>query len=171
MHAGFDDKDDFNEADTSILACDYIRWRLRKEEYDWEECPELPEPNKIRLIMRVLGEDFESRYKSRLDAMVLEMDITPQNGFPSFMGICHYIIENTQISWGQIIAVFAFGGALAVHCLQNGLPQLIGNIADWIAVLCDSKFSNFVQGNEGWVSCFIYIVYDNEIEKIIYRMD
>ena len=144
--------DDFPEADTAILACDYIKWRVAQVGYDWEECPELPQANKIRLVLRVLAEDFESRFKTQLNEMVQQMNINPQNSFPKFMGVCDYMIKNSQTNWGQIVAVFAFGGVLAVHCLENYLPQLIGNIADWLAVLCDSKFADFVDQNGGWVS-------------------
>ena len=83
--------------------------------------------------------------------MIEEIDITPQNSFPQFMGICHGFFEDGQIKWGRIMAVFGFGGALAVYCVEHNLPQLVGNIADWIAVLCDSKFYSFVIDNGGWV--------------------
>ena len=147
--------DDFPEADTSILACDYIRWRLAQIGYDWEDCPELPRPNKIRLILRVMAEDFEALHKKELAILIKQINITPQNSFPSFMGVCESMFEDGQISWGRIVAVFSFGGILAVYCVQNYLPQLVGNIADWIAVLCDARFYNFIASNEGWVKVFI----------------
>ena len=122
------------------------------QDFDWEDCPELPEVNRTRLILRCLGEEFECRYNQQINQMVQEIEITPQTAFPRFMGICDALFEDGEVKWGKIIALFAFGGALAMHCVQNGMPQLVGNVVDWMAVFCDARLGEWIQSNGGWVS-------------------
>jgi len=41
--------------DAHELAFDYINWRLQEENYEWETCPRLGEPDTKRLCMRSVG--------------------------------------------------------------------------------------------------------------------
>lgn len=63
------------------------------------------------------------------------------------------------IKWSRIVALYAFGGLLAVECVKNGLEDQISHIADWIYIYVRNKLSFWICRHGGWVnSQFCYDV-------------
>lgn len=108
--------------EAQLLALDYIQYRLSKldnDAYEWSDCPELPPPSRLRLVMRQLGVEFEERYGAMLAMMIERLHVNADTVYPSFVTASRELFAD-GVNWGRIVALFAFGGALACHCAQNG---------------------------------------------------
>jgi len=135
--------------EAQLLAFDYINWRLSQIEYEWLECPELPPPNRVRLAMRTLCETFEKRYDAILKQMITQLNITSNTVYPSFVSLTRELIKD-GINWGRIVALFSFGGALAVHCAENGMEERITSIAQWVETFTSLELRSWIEANGGW---------------------
>ena len=67
---------DLPEAFYSILSCDYLKWRLSLEEYDFTDCPELPEPESLHHILRNKCYEVEQEMSTLITDMVTELNIS-----------------------------------------------------------------------------------------------
>ena len=56
------------------------------------------------------------------------------------------------VSWSKIVALFAFGARLGQHCRDNGLEDLIEDIAGNLAAFANERIAPFVREEGGWVS-------------------
>lgn len=55
------------------------------------------------------------------------------------------------MSWGKIIALFAFGARLAQHCQSNGMEDRVMEIAANLAQFANKKLTPFLKEHGGWV--------------------
>uniref|UniRef100_A0A915KVV2 Bcl-2 Bcl-2 homology region 1-3 domain-containing protein n=1 Tax=Romanomermis culicivorax TaxID=13658 RepID=A0A915KVV2_ROMCU len=132
-----------------LLACDYIYTKLHKDGYDWSECPELPEPSRLRLAMRSLGDEFEREYKRAFDNMCDALHLTLSSAYPTFFGVADELFKK-GVTWGRIVALYAFGGALSEYCVRKSMPQLVTYVADWVGLYAETRLSNWIDSNGGW---------------------
>lgn len=137
------------DSEAYIMSCDYIQSKLRKNAFNWRECPTLPEPSPLRLAMRSLGEEFERQYKQVFDGMCDTLQVTPTTAYPTFFGVADELFAQ-GVTWGRVVALFAFGGALSDHCIRKGLPQLVSYVADWVAIYTETHLSPWIATNGGW---------------------
>lgn len=142
------------DSEAYIMSCDYIQSKLRKAGYSWPDCPELPEPTPVRLAMRSLGEEFERLYHQVFDGMCDSLQITPVTAYPTFFGVADELFRE-GVTWGRIVALFAFGGALSEQCIHKEMPQLVTYVADWVALYTETHLSQWITDNGGWVSFFV----------------
>ena len=141
---------DLPEAFISILTLQYIKWRLSLEEYDFEDCPELPHPEKLDYIMRSKCKDMESIYDGLIFDMISDLKISPQTTFPDFMDLVNKRLFDKSVDWDKIYILFAFCGKLAIDCLEKGIPQVIANVSDCLAVYIDSRLREWIEKNGGF---------------------
>jgi len=59
------------------------------------------------------------------------------------------------IKWGRIVALFAFSGALAVHCIQKEMPILVEQVVDWTVAYIDGHLMTWIVQNGDWVCLWI----------------
>ena len=59
-----------------------------------------------------------------------------------------------EVTWGKIIALFAFGARLAQHCSQNNLGDLVFDIATLLAQYAVDKLTPFLREHVGWVRTY-----------------
>ena len=133
-----------------VMANDYIKYRLESAGLEWFECPDLPDSTDARLAMRLLATDFERRYNGELAGMVAELSINPDTIYPTFKQIVEQLFVD-GINWGRIVALFAFGGAVAAQCMANERPALVSQVAEWVAVFTRNRLLPWIQQHGGWV--------------------
>ena len=136
--------------DTRLLFADYVRYRLTKEGLEWPGCPDLPPPSRVHLSMRLLGDEFEKRYCEVFQEMCNQLHITPNTAHATFVGIVNELFSD-GIKWGRVVALFSFGGALAVQCVQREMPPLVDNIVDWVTQYVDTSLSSWINNHGNWV--------------------
>ena len=144
--------------ETRRLVADYINFRLQKQGLRWSTCPELPAvPTNVERAMRLLGEEFETRYTEVFQEMCNQLHITPNNAQPTFVAIVNELFSD-GIKWGRIVALFSFGGALAVQCVEKEMPVLVDNVVEWVANYVDSNLQSWIQENGGWVRTILLLL-------------
>jgi hypothetical protein len=141
------------ECDSSILACDYIKFRLGQNGFDFEECPMLPEPEQVQLLIRAKAPNVEHACMGSLWQMCTELNMGPQTDFTQFFDIVDQLFCDREINWPKILLLFAYGGALAIYCFENGMRRLVCNICDWVSIYIDAKLMDWIltKGN-GWLA-------------------
>ena len=55
------------------------------------------------------------------------------------------------ITWGKIIAFYAFTGGLALDCMSHGRSYLLAKIVYWFGVFVMKKLAVWIQNEGGWV--------------------
>lgn len=138
-------------ASTRLLVADYVMFRLRRANLAWDDCPQLPEPGPIQRTMQVLGEAFEERYTEVFQGMTDQLHLTPNTARGTFTTIVNELFSD-GIRWGRIVALVAFGGALAVQCIQKEMPGLVTEVVDWVAEYINMHLMSWIQEQGGWVS-------------------
>ncbi|XP_076460512.1 apoptosis regulator R1-like isoform X2 [Babylonia areolata] len=131
------------------VAEDYIRYRLERNGLSWQNGQRDVTPNEIQRAMRALGDEFESRFSQTFDDMINQLHITPDTAYQTFRTIVHEIFSD-GVNWGRIVALFGFGGKLAVRCVQQSMPQLVNSIVDWVSVYVDTTLRPWISANNGW---------------------
>ncbi len=135
---------------TKLLVSDYIKFRLEKKGLEWTGGPELPEPEKAEKTMRTLGLEFEQRYTEVFQEMCNQLHITPNTAHPTFTAIVNELFSD-GIKWGRIVALFSFGGSLAVQCVEKEMPLLVDQIVDWVTNYVDTHLQSWITEHGGWV--------------------
>ena len=75
-----------------------------------------------------------------------------------------------QISWGKIVALFAFGARLAQHCSDNlGMNDLVFDIATNLADFAVRKLTPFLRQNGGWATLCDAFPMESDYESKIWR--
>uniref|UniRef100_A0A914XQL5 Bcl-2 Bcl-2 homology region 1-3 domain-containing protein n=1 Tax=Plectus sambesii TaxID=2011161 RepID=A0A914XQL5_9BILA len=132
-----------------VMADDYIKHRLESSGHEWFDCPDLPDSTDARLAMRLLAADFERRYNSELACMVTQLSINVDTIYPTFKQIVEQLFID-GINWGRIVALYAFGGAVAAQCMADDRPALVRQVADWVAVFTRNRLQPWIDQQGGW---------------------
>ena len=97
---------------------DYVRYRLESNGLSWQNGQRDVTPNEIQRAMRALGDEFESRFSQAFDDMINQLHITTDTAYQTFRTIVNEIFGD-GVNWGRVVALFGFGGKLAVRCVQQ----------------------------------------------------
>lgn len=141
----------FESSPSFVLAYDYVNYRLLNQGFEWCGCPQLPPIGKVALALRALAERFEHDHIKELQAMIDSLALRPGTAYPTFMHVAATLFE-TGINWGRIIAMYAFGGALAIKCLNDDEPELIASVASFVGIFAEARLDKWISENGGWVS-------------------
>ncbi|XP_002740789.2 bcl-2-like protein 2 [Saccoglossus kowalevskii] len=131
------------------LVVDYIFYRLNSRGLEWPTCPRLSPPTKVNFTMRALGDEFETRYRDVFQGMCDQLHITPSTAYPTFTAVTNELFTE-GITWGRVVAMYAFGGALAVQCVDREMAQYVDRVVDWITQYTDNNLSQWISENGGW---------------------
>ena len=147
---------DMDPIGTRYLVIDYVNHRLTSRGYEWGQCPPLIDPPlKIHITMREKGDDFEERYKTHFQDLVEQLHVTQNTAYSMFKSIVEELFSG-GINWGRIIALFAFGGSLAVRCVETGMPNLVDSVVEWVTTYVEHHLEKWISQHGGWVG-IIYI--------------
>lgn len=141
------------DINTRQIVADYVNFRLQKESFQWAGCPSLPTPGSVQRTMRTLGEEFEQRYTEVFQEMCNQLHITPNTAHPTFTAIVHELFSD-GVKWGRIVALFSFGGCMAVQCVEKEMPILVDQIVEWVTSYVDNHLQSWITEHGGWVSRF-----------------
>ncbi len=147
-----------NNNNTKLLVSDYVKYRLETKGLTWAGAPDLPEPSAVELTMRTLGLEFEERYTEVFQEMCNQLHITPNTAHPTFTAIVNELFSD-GIKWGRVVALFSFGGSLAVQCVEKEMPLLVDQIVDWVASYVDNHLKVWITEHGEWVSCQLFFFF------------
>lgn len=140
---------DMNPTSTRYLVADYLNYRLRKKNYVWSDSPPLQTTNKIHRAMRNLADEFEQRYTTEFSSMVDQLHVTEDIGYPTFNAVAQELFVD-GINWGRIVALFTFGGAIAIQCCEKDMPHLVDAIYEWVSTYVETHLEQWINNHNGW---------------------
>ncbi|XP_033646752.1 bcl-2-like protein 1 [Asterias rubens] len=117
----------------------------------------------IQDALRKMTSEVEYQYQLRtngLDMMDI-LHVTPDTAFSTFHRVVNQIFYNSfnlnvshngiQPSWGRIVSLLTFSGNLVIHCIQNEMPQLVQQIAQWTISYIDTYLLGWINSHGGWM--------------------
>jgi len=134
------------------LVVDYLHHRLQKVGYTWTTCPPLlPQPTKIHLTIRSMGDEFEDRYRTQFEELSDQLQIAHHTAYSTFSTTAEELFLNGGVNWGRIVALFAFSGCLACRFCEQHLTELITSLVDWTATYLEHNLGQWINSHGGWV--------------------
>ncbi|KAJ7365868.1 hypothetical protein OS493_002590 [Desmophyllum pertusum] len=125
--------------EATVLANDFISYRLGNS-----PIPVSP----TAATLRKLADQIEEQYPLLLNHLCHKLNITPATVYQTFFEIASEVFAD-GINWGRIVALFAFGGKLAVYCDQHHMKELVALVTDWVGRyvggLCE-----WIENHGGW---------------------
>ena len=73
--------------------------------------------------MLVMADNMMDEQADTLHAFICKLNLTNATIYPTFVAITKELFEDEgkrTVKWGRIVALYAFSGALARHCYDNG---------------------------------------------------
>jgi len=136
--------------ETSVLVCDYLRFKLERSDYVWSSCPPLPRPPmEVSHSLRALGEEFEEKYSETFSEMCSQLQFTKDTANETFHGVLNEVFS-MGITWSRVIAVFSFSGALALQCVKREMPDVVSEISTWLSNYIDENLIRWIEDHGGW---------------------
>lgn len=133
------------------LACEYER-RYKSNYPDlFHEMKNTPvSPDKIENTLRRLSQMlFQLPLKPLItsNSSSSEGVITEEVNYNTYR---NYSYDDSHISWGHIIALLVFAGALATHAVELDCYDQVEMIIAWVSNFYDTQLSTWFSKNGGW---------------------
>ncbi|WAQ95074.1 B2CL2-like protein [Mya arenaria] len=141
---------DMNPTSTRYLVADYLNYRLSKQNFVWRGCPPLESSaKKIHNAMRSLADEFEKRYSREFNDMVEQLHINPDIAYSTFIAVAQELFID-GINWGRIVALFTFGGSIAIECMLKRMEHLVDSIYEWVSTYVRDHLEDWISTHNGW---------------------
>ena len=112
---------------------------------------------KITSLMRKSGIELENDHIEVFNNLPANLKLNPYNARAIYESIIKKVLENDEVNWGRLVALFAFSGKLTEWFLEQQEVGIVENIVVWLADTI-SENQEYIDQNEGWVS-FIMTIY------------
>lgn len=93
-----------------------------------------------------------SKHELLFKGMMKRLNITQENGYMTFVSIANELFEGDKmaVNWGRIVALYSFGGQLALHCVESKMEDYALNIATFMGRYSSEVVAPFVRQSGGW---------------------
>ena len=109
--------------------------------------------------------EVERRYDSADRDMFRRTPIRNRNVVHVFDRVVKQLFE-TGINWGRIVALYAFGGALARQCVALHLYDFVPLIKRWIVRYVERNLAEWIVSKSGWEGCDRHFRdFDDDVDK------
>ena len=145
---------DMIKVDARKMAIDIVHYVPK-----YQTPPDPSDPGKtMRRTVDEMIVKHEIKFKSMIQHLVKNLDFPvdaeedSQNMIKrTFDGVVHAMFSDEKITWGRIVALYAFGGLVAKHCVQNNMQDYVDFCGDLVADhVCDYLF-RWILHKGGWV--------------------
>ncbi|XP_069176534.1 apoptosis regulator R11-like [Procambarus clarkii] len=92
-------------------------------------------------------------HEKQFKGIFKKLDITHDTGYVTFVGVFNELFEGEKmaITWGRIIALYAFGGQMALYCKDKNMEDLSEKIATFMSKYASEIVAPFVTRAGGWI--------------------
>lgn len=108
-----------------------------------------PDLSAVKEALRDSANEFELRFARAFSDLHRQLHITPATAYRSFESVMDEVFRD-GVNWGRVVGLFAFGGALAVECVEKEMSPLVARLADWMTVYLDNHIQDWITGQGGW---------------------
>jgi len=81
--------------------------------------------------------------------MCVRMCVTRTTAYITFFTMADELFVQS-VTWGEVVALFAFGGVIIEHCIECGMPLMVSQVADWVTVYTQDRVASWIAINGGW---------------------
>ena len=107
-------------------------------------------------LMRKSGVELEKNHIEVFNNLPAKLQLNPCNARGIYESITKKLLENDEVNWGRLVALFAFSGKLAECFLEQQETGIVEDIVTWLAdTISDNQ--EYIDQNGGWVSFIISI--------------
>lgn len=98
-----------------------------------------------------------TKHEILFSGMLKRIKINDQTAYTAFITVANELFEGDKliVNWGRIIALYAFGGQLALYCKEKNLKACGDRIPVYVGRYAKEVVSTFVHKEGGWVSSLI----------------
>lgn len=114
--------------------------------------PPVATPTELSLIKEALRDsalEFELRFSLAFSDLQRQLHLTPASAYRSFESVMDEVFRD-GVNWGRVVGLFAFGGALAVECVDKEMSSLVSKIMDWMSLYLDNHIQEWIDQQGGW---------------------
>lgn len=136
------------ECQAESLA-EYVVFTLTGKKDGQTKCP--VERTLLRCVKNMM-----QKHEILLKGMMKRLDITRETGYVSFVAVANELFEGEKkaVTWGRIVALYAFGGQLSLYCKEKKMEDFCGKIAEFMGKYASEVVAPYVRKVGGWVSVF-----------------
>ncbi|XP_064456102.1 bcl-2-like protein 1 [Ornithodoros turicata] len=146
---------DADKTQASEIVNDFMRYQLNRRGHTWNNCPALPRPSKVCLVLRTLGDEFLTKYRDEFTQMCARLELTPSLAQAAFLGVLNELFSE-GITWSRIVGAFAFSTELSSHCVEKNWADLVDSIASWLSSYVCTRLLPWIQDHQGWDGLIAY---------------
>lgn len=144
--------------DANLYCLDYIEERLKRSNIDSNLefiRPKAVSESTLSISLKIIevGELLETSYphlynnvskqlKVKLRSEVIVGDIFRNFGRELF---------REGVTWGRIVALFAFAAAISADCITQGRPELVKNVLSCVRLYVLDHLAVWIRSQGGWV--------------------
>ncbi|KAJ0036447.1 hypothetical protein NQD34_005124 [Periophthalmus magnuspinnatus] len=103
----------------------------------------------VKEALRDSANEFELRFSRAFSDLHRQLHITPATAYQSFESVMDEVFRD-GVNWGRVVGLFAFGGALAVECVDKEMSTLVARIVTWMTVYLDEHIQDWIDLQGGW---------------------
>uniref|UniRef100_A0A3B3ZMX9 Bcl-2 Bcl-2 homology region 1-3 domain-containing protein n=1 Tax=Periophthalmus magnuspinnatus TaxID=409849 RepID=A0A3B3ZMX9_9GOBI len=103
----------------------------------------------VKEALRDSANEFELRFSRAFSDLHRQLHITPATAYQSFESVMDEVFRD-GVNWGRVVGLFAFGGALAVECVDKEMSTLVARIVTWMTVYLDEHIQDWIDSQGGW---------------------
>lgn len=114
-------------------------------------------------------EKMLERHSMVFGGMMVRLNIDREVNFrEGFSEVAEELFKDA-VSWSKIVALFAFGARLGQHCRQNGLADLVEEVANSLASFARERITPFVREEGGWVRLCSVFPQEEDYESQVWQ--
>lgn len=93
------------------------------------------------------------KHEILLRGMMRRLDVRPETGYQAFVGVANELFEGQKraVTWGRVVALYAFGAQLALHCIEKKEEDFCARIVEFLGQYASEVLVPFVKQDGGWV--------------------
>ncbi|XP_076057992.1 uncharacterized protein LOC143035191 [Oratosquilla oratoria] len=105
------------------------------------------EQTMLRCVQRMM-----QKHEILLRGMMRRLQITRETGYMTFVSVANEIFEGQKavVNWGRVIALYAFGGQLALYCKDKSMEDYVQQIVTFTGRYAAEVVTPFVVKAGGW---------------------
>lgn len=155
---------DAAESKAESLAKFIVHTLLGKESGNTEDKVEKTLLKCVRMMML--------KHEIIFKGMMKRLQVTKETGYVSFVTVANTLFEDEKmvITWSRIVALYAFGGQLALYCKEKDMEDLAYTVAVFLGNYAKEILAPYVASIGGWAKICEEFPEESDIENKIRRL-
>lgn len=155
---------DAAESKAESLAKFIVHTLLGKESGNTEDKVEKTLLKCVRMMML--------KHEIIFKGMMKRLQVTKETGYVSFVTVANTLFEDEKmvITWSRIVALYAFGGQLALYCKEKDMEDLAYTVAVLMGNYAKEILAPYVASIGGWAKICEEFPEESDIENKIRRL-